>query len=415
MRQQQPSRREIWSWAFYDFANSSYSTLIASLIFPVLYRTVIAGGTGKADFYWGLCIAISVTLAALASPIIGALADRAKNKKEILVWLSLACIAGTAALWYAPSLGLFLNSALFILTNFCYSAALVVYDSFLNDLSTRHTRGKISGFGWGIGYLGGLVAMIALYPLYSAGFAGENLPKYLLTFPAVAAFFLLFAIPTFIFLRSHKHLCTHPLPAWKALPDACKSLAGTLKQWKQYKNILLFLLAFYLLNDGLNTIFSFIPIYASVTLGLSIGFTAILYIVVQIVGVPATIISGHLSDRFGAKPVLVVSTLGWMLVVALLLASPSKTMMFVIAVLTGIIIGGSQAPARSLLAKLVPVDKACQFFGFNGFANKISASLGPVIFGGISWATGSQRWALASVLIFFVASIIVLRLVREPK
>jgi UMF1 family MFS transporter len=409
-----PAKKETWSWSFYDFANSAYGTLFLNLLFPIFYREIIAGGTGKADFFWGLSVAISVILAAFISPFIGAIADRAKNKKEMLITFSLLCIIGTAVLYFAPTLGLFWTSLLFIFTNFFYTAGIVVYDSFLQDVATRHARGTVSGLGWGLGYLGGIIAMVLFYSWYGKGFAGENLPHYLLTYPLIAAFFLIFALPAFIWLKSHKHLCKIPLSPFASLAYAFKTLSETVKHWRAHRNILLFLLAFYLLSDGLNTIFFFTAIYATTTLGLSVAKVAIIFVIVQLVGFPATIIAGKLTDKIGSKPILVASIIGWLIVVSLLLLTPGFALLIGIAVLTGLVIGASQAPARALLTKLVPPEKSCEFFGFNGFASKVSASLGPLLFGAISWASGSQRWALASVLVFFIGALVVLKFVREP-
>jgi len=409
------TKREKWSWSFYDFANSAYGSLVVTLLFPVFYREFIAGGTGRADFFWGLIVSISIILAALASPIIGAIADRAKNKKELLITFTLLCVLGTGSFFFAPKLGLLWTSILFIATNFAYTSSAIIYDSFLQDVATRHTKGRVSGLGWGLGYLGGLIATLAFYPLFSAGFAGEHLPKYLLTYPFVALFFLIFALPAFIWLKSHRHLCTHPLGPLQSIKTAITSLIQTIKNWRKYKNVLLFLLTFYLLSDGLNTIFFFTSIYATTTLGLSFSKVALVFIIVQIVGIPATIISGKLTDKYGAKPVLVWSIIGWIIGVILLLTKPEFGMLMAIGVLIGMVVGSSQAPARALLAKLIPEEKTCEFFGFNGLASKVSASLGPVIFGAISWATASQRWALASVLVFFVGSLFVLRFVKEPS
>jgi len=411
----EPSKKEVWSWSFYDFANSSYGALMVTLLFPVFYRDFIAGGTGRADFFWGLIVSISIILAALASPIIGAIADRAKNKKELLTILTVLAVLGTGSFFFAPKLGLLWTSIIFIATNFAYTAGAVIYDSFLQDVATRHTKGRVSGLGWSLGYVGGLIATVLFYPLFSGGFAGDNLSKYLLTYPSVALFFLVFSLPAFIWLKSHRHLCTHPLGPLQSIKTAITSLIQTIKDWKKYKNVLLFLLTFYLLSDGLNTIFFFTSIYATTTLGLSMSKVALVFIIVQIVGVPATIVSGKLTDKYGAKPVLVWSIIGWIIGVILLLTKPEFGMLMAIGVLIGMVVGSSQAPARALLSKLVPKDKTCEFFGFNGLASKVSASLGPVIFGAISWATSSQRWALASVLVFFIGSLFALRFVQEPR
>ncbi|MDI6738658.1 MAG: MFS transporter, partial [Nanoarchaeota archaeon] len=197
------NKKEALSWAFYDFANSAYTILILSFVFPIFFREVIAGGT-NGDFWWGFAVSVSILLGGLASPIIGAIADHDTRRKRKFIIFGLLSMVGTAALYFTGPNMLLFALVLFIVTNLCFEIAQTLYDSFLLHVSTEETAGRISGLGWGLGYLGGIIAMLALKPLYEAGYANGALYK--LTFPLTALFFFIFALPAFLFIKEHKRI-----------------------------------------------------------------------------------------------------------------------------------------------------------------------------------------------------------------
>ncbi|MBI2564891.1 MFS transporter [Candidatus Woesearchaeota archaeon] len=404
--------KETISWALYDFANSSYSLLIFTMVFPVYFKEVIAGAE-MGDFYWGLAVSISILAAGLFSPVVGAIADYDKRRKQKFVWFTLIAVLGTASLFFTSKSNLFFASVLFILTNFCFDVAIVLYDSFLTHIARKETAGRISGLGWGLGYLGGLVALFAFYPLFKNGYFGEFEFWYKLTFPATAAFYLLFSLPAFFYIK--EKVKNHSKNFFELATLGFKNVLNTIKNIKKYKQLFWFFLAFYFVNDSLVTLFSFISIYATNTLQLAMSDISLIYIIIQVIGFPATIIFGVLSDKKGSKKILLTSIVLWIIIVALLSATTNKTMFYIIAVMTGLVIGSSQAIARSWLSRLVPQKKRCEFFGFNGFASKISATTGPIIFGSISVLTGSQRIAMLFLIPFFVLSFIIFSFIKEPK
>jgi len=197
-------KKQALSWALFDFANSSYSLLILSFVFAIYFKEVIVGGEPLGDFYWGLVISISIIAGAFASPIIGAIADYDTRRKQKLMLFTGLAVLGTASLYLTGSGLLLFSSLLFIATNFFFEIAVVLYDSFLMQVSTPKTAGRISGLGWGLGYMGGITAMLLLKPFYDGGYAGSLEPLYKLTFPLTALFFLLFALPSFIFIKEKK-------------------------------------------------------------------------------------------------------------------------------------------------------------------------------------------------------------------
>jgi UMF1 family MFS transporter len=401
------------SWAFFDFANSSYALLILSFVFPIYFKEVVVG-IEKGDFYWGLLVSISILIGGLLAPIIGAVADYDSHRKIKFIIFTLISIVGTAFLYFSGSNKLLFVSLIFIISNLAFEIAQTLYDSFLSHVSTKETVGRISGLAWGLGYIGGVIAMLAFKPLYESGYAGNLDFSYRLVFPLTALFFLVFSIPSFIFIKEKSQALNteHLLVRVK---HGVRRVIETIKEIKKHKKIAWFLLGFYFMNDALVTIFAFTPIYARTTFGMEFKEIMTLLLIVQIVGFPAATIFGFLSDKKGSKKILLFTIAVWILIITLLSVANSKTMFYIVALMTALVIGSSQAVARSWLSKLVPDEKRFEFFGFNGFASKIAATTGPILFGTISVITGNQRLAMASLIPFFIIAFIIFMKIKEEE
>jgi UMF1 family MFS transporter len=321
-------------------------------------------------------------------------------------------MVGTAFLFFTGSNKLLLTSLIFMISNVSFELAQTLYDSFLARVSTKETVGRISGLAWGLGYIGGVVAMLALKPLYENGYAGEFEFGYKLVFPLTALFFFLFSLPSFIFIKE-KYEDRKLLPFSFLIKYGVKSVVGTIKNLKQHKNIAWFFVGFYFVNDVLVTLFSFSPIYARTTFGMEFKEIFMLLLIVQIIAFPTATIFGLLSDKRGSKKILLFTIAVWTLIVALLSVATTKTMFYVLTLLTALVIGSSQAIARSWLSKLVPNEKRFEFFGFNGFASKIAATTGPVLFGAVSVVSGNQRLAMAALIPFFIIAFIIFAKIKE--
>lgn len=402
-------RKKVISWSLYDFANSAYTILILSFVFPIYFKEVIVNNAA-ADFYWGLIVSISILIGGIIAPVIGAVADYDNRRKSKFIIFVLIAVIGTAALYFTGQGTLLLASLIFIFANIFVELAQAIYDSFLPEISKRKNSGKVSGLGWGLGYLGGIVAMLALRPLYVNGYSDDIL--YRLVFPLTALFFLIFSIPIFINLKDKKIKKTK-VNIWKKTVQGFKDVLTTLKQIRRYKNVGLFLIAFYFMNDALVTVFTFLPIYARSTLLLSFTQIMIGAVLGQVIGFIATIIFGSLSDRVGSKKLVLAAIGVWIASIVILYFSFSATLFYVVAVLSGLAIGSSQAIARSWLSRIIPYAKRSQFFGFNAFASKIAATTGPLLFGAISFVTGNQRLALLSIIALFLISFILFLFVKE--
>jgi UMF1 family MFS transporter len=399
------------AWAFFDFANSSYSIMIITFAFPIYFKEVIAGNF-MGDFYWGLCISLSILAGGISAPIIGAIADYDCQRKYKFTAYTLMAAAGTALLYFTgPNMYLF-GAAIFVITNYFFELATVFYDSFLAHVSTEETAGRISGLGWGLGYLGGVIAMLLFKPLFENGFAGQQAATYKLTFLFTALFFLLFSLPAFFFIREEK-TARKKENMWHLAKIGVRNTLQTLKEIRRHKNIAWFMLAFYLVNDALVTLFAFIAIYAKQTHALQFSEIAVILLLIQLIGFPSAILFGWLSDQKGSKKMLLFTLVAWCVIIILISLSFSKLVFYIAAVMAGLVVGSSQAIARSWFSRIVPADKRTEFFGFNGFASKMAATTGPLIFGSISSFTGNQRLAMLSLLPFFLLSFIIFWNIEE--
>lgn len=399
--------RQIWAWCLYDFANSAYGVLFLTFLFPVYYRELLAGGGGRGDLWWGLAFGGSVGLAALLSPLIGRGADRYGLRLQLLRLLTLICIGGTAFLSIGPTLGLITCTTLLIITNLGYTLSGTLYDSYLPEVTTPKQRAFVSGLGWSLGYVGGIVVSLAFLPLYRAGFA-TDLNSYLLCFALIGAFFLVFALPSSFLLPR-----IPPSPALNQ-QNIIKDLKATLSLRQKYPDSFILILGFGLSYVALSTIFSFFTIYSNVTLKASVAEVTYLFLIFQIVGFPATLLAGILGSRFGELKILILTLIGWILILVALLTSPPLPVAYAISAFCGLLSGPGQASARTLASHLFPASQRGEFFGFFSLSARIAGSLGPALFGLISWLSGSQQVALSLNIIFLVLGISVLRKLKLP-
>ncbi len=402
------TKKEIWSWAFYDFANSAYASLIPVLLFPLFYKTVILANSAKADLYWGIAVGVSVLLAGLISPFIGALADLTKKRKLVFILSSIVAVIGTGLLAITSRLDIISATIIFMLTNMAFTIALTLYDSLLYNVSNQNNSAKISGFGWAMGYVGGLLCMILIYSFLKKGVNSEF---FWITFIIVAIFYLIFSIPAFFNIKEQELINLDKVK--NPIKESFNSIFRTLKNWRQYKYLFLFLLGFYFLTEGITTLMFFFALFANTTLNLETSKIAILLITAQIIAIPATILIANITDKFGHKKILIYTLIGWCITTLILMLAKNIYMVYGFVVVGGLVIGSSQSTARSWYNKIIPSEKRAELFGFNAFASKISATFGPALFGFVSVFSGSQRIAVFSVLIYFLIALFIFIKVKE--
>lgn len=405
------TRFQIFIWTLFDLGSNAFIMLILTVVYPVYFTTVLAAGRADADFLWGLAFSISMLVAALISPVLGAIADHSAGKKRFLLYFTLLCILSSAFLFYVGEHRLALGFILLILANIGFEAGLVFYDSFLPEITTERSYGRVSGYGFAMGYVGSLLAVLLAYPLLSDGFIPENYSNIRWSFVLSAALFLAFALPLFFVLRDSKKSIDR---TESYVTIGIKRVMTTVRNVKQYGNIGKFLISYFIYFDGINTVVIFASIYATVTLGFTIMELLLFFITIQTTAIGGSLGFGILADSIGRKHTISITLLIWIGVVIGAFFSQDKITFFVIGVIAGIALGSCQASSRSLMSTIIPFSKRTEFFGFYSFFGKASAIIGPALFGLLS-TMFDQRWAILSVGLFFLAGLILLqRVVEKP-
>jgi MFS transporter, UMF1 family len=404
------SKLQIFSWTLFDFANTSFSVMIVTFVFPLYFKNIICEGQPIGDALWGTNVSISMMIGAIVAPVLGAASDYSGKRKRFLLAFTLVSIICTSLLYLTGQGTILLASVLFILANVGFEGGLVFYDAYLPELTSERSYGRLSGYGFAMGYLGALVTLAVCLPLITGGFAPENLPNIKLSYLVAASFFLVFSVPLFLALRDKKPVLTENV-SW--LKVGFREVLKTLKNIRQYPNLVRFLLAFFFYNDGILTIIAFASIYASNTLKFTFVELVYFFITVQTTAIVGSVIFGFITDKIGAKRTIVITLLIWIGVILLTFITETKEMFYVVGLLAGISMGSSQSSSRSLMAKLTPKAHTAEFFGFyDGSFGKASAIIGPWFFGMVSAVAGSQRIAIASLLLFFVVGLILILGVR---
>lgn len=405
--------RELVSWAMFDFANSGYTTLIVTVAFSIYFTKLVAPG-GSADFLWGLAIQISNLVVIVMAPPIGAMADDTGRKKLFLAGTYVLCVAGTAALWtVTPGLAI-LGVVLFIVSNIGFSLGENLASSFLPEISTPANIGRISGFGWGLGYLGGLTCLGLTWPLLSGGFVLDNLASLRAIWLVTAAFFLVAALPTFLFLRERAPRSpARPLVSY--VRGSFSRLATTVRSLRHFAELARFLAIFFVFSCGLSTVIAFASIYAERTVGFGPGELIGLFMALQISSAGGAFLFGWIQDTIGARRTIQITLALWVLVSAGAALTTTKGMFWAVALFAGLGIGSLQSASRALVGLFSPVGKSGEFFAFWGLAGKGAFALGPIVFGLISSRTGSQRLAIAANGAFFIIALVAMAWVDERR
>jgi UMF1 family MFS transporter len=394
---------QVFYWSLFDFANTSFSITIVTFVYAVYFKETVAGNQPIGDFYWSLGTGISMFIVAIISPFLGAIADHSAGKKRFLLFFTLLCILSTAGLYFIGSGDIVEGLILFILANIGFEAGLVFYDSFLPEISDEKNYGRTSGFGFAMGYIGSFASLVIIYPLVT-----NDLVKY--SFPASALFFLVFSLPLFLFLPDTKKYVERTKSYFKI---GLERIVFTITHLKNYKNLALFLVAFFFYIEGVNTAIYFSGNYAKSTLNFSFTELTLFFMIAQTTAVAGSIIFGVIADSIGQKKTIYITLIIWFIVIFTASVIQSKFGFFIVGCNAGLGMGSTQSVSRSLMSKLTPPDKKTEFFGFYSFFGKSSAIFGPLVFGFISWQTGSQRIAILSMGLFFTVGMILLSKVKE--
>jgi len=411
------TRTEIFGWCMYDVADSAFTTVIVTTLYALYFSRIVVGDSGRADFLWGTAASISELVVALLAPVLGAVADFSGTRKKFLAACAATIVFFTASLWFVGPGMVGLGLGLYIIANIGFAGGGVFIDSFLPGISNEQNAGRLSGTKWAMGYTSGLVCMALCLPL-SSNVVPDPTPGQLslarLIPVVVAAYYAIAVIPTFLFLRERS--VRRVLPAGQTyLSVGFRQLRRTLGRIRRYRELFKLLLAFLVYNDGIVTVIYFASLYASVTIGMSTESIVVMLILLNVVAAGGALAFGFVADRIGQKKTIFISLSIWILAVTTAYFAETRATFYVAATLVGVGMGSSQSVTRSLLALFTPRQNAAEFFGFLGIAGKALAFLGPLVFGTVSQATGSQRPAILSVAAFFIVGIILLSFVDEKK
>ncbi|HSD40413.1 MAG TPA: MFS transporter [Burkholderiales bacterium] len=403
--------RPVLAWALYDVASSAFAAVVPPF-FGLYFVSAIASDLPGAQTQWGLIAALALTLAGLLAPIAGAWADRRGRWLGLLAAATALCVIATVAMPTTAPGKVVWAAALFVAAQVGYTLAVSIYDSLLVRVAAPAHAGRVSGFGWSVGFGGGILALatsLILLRGLPADAQAERLPD---AFLLAGLLFAGFAVPGLLGLR---HLGGPPAAARAfALGDAYASVLSTLRHWRRQREVFRFMIAYYLLNDALVTLLFFIAILMRTRFGLSVEGMLSLALLYHVTAAPATLAFGHAADRWGQRPVICVQVAILGVAILVLGFGTGTGAALAVIVLLGLVYGSLQAVCRSLLALLVQPEKAAELFGFNAVAGRLSAALGPLVFGAVAAASGSETVALVSLLAFLIAGAAVLGSLRIP-
>jgi len=403
------TRWQIFSWALFDFAHTAFYVIILTVGYPLYFKEIVAQNSSQGDFLWGSAFSISMLFVALFSPILGAVADFGAGKKRFLGIFTALCVLATSSLFFVHTGMIFWGIVLLIISNIGFEAGLVFYDAFLPEITTVRSYGRVSGYGFALGYVGSLASLAVVFPLYAGGFGAGNLFNIRLSFIIAAAFFFVFSLPLFFFLPDRQRTGSLKLDFIKI---GFARLRTTVQQFPRYRNIARFLVSYFIYIDGVNTIIVFSSIFARETLKMDISEIVIYFGMVQTSAIFGSLLFGIMADHTSHKKTLSITLVLWLSIVAIAFVIQDKWMFYGLGVVAGLALGSSQSTSRGLMSLITPQEKKTEFFGFYSFFGKASAVLGPVVFGFVS-SYLNQRFAILSIGFFLIAGLILLQRVEE--
>ncbi|WP_408009469.1 MFS transporter [Pseudalkalibacillus sp. A8] len=403
-------KKEVYSWTMYDWANSAFATTIMAAVLPIFYYDVAAKNIDKttATAYWGYSQSIAVLIVALLAPILGAIADHSNSKMRFLRFFAYMGILASILLGFVGEGDYILASILLIAGTIGFSGGNVFYDGFLPEIASRDEIDRVSARGYAFGYIGGgVLLLINLMMIMNPSwfFIPNTLLATQISFASVGVWWFIFSIPMFRNIKEVKH--EQPTIKGSYVKIGFKRVITTFKEIRQFKQLLLFLVAFWLFNDGISTIIKMATIYGR-DIGIGSNDLIAALLITQFVGIPFAFLFGYLAKRLQAKRALYIALWAYVLIVLLGYFMETAAHFYALAVMVGFVQGGAQALSRSIFGSMVPDNRHAEFFGFYGISAKFSAIFGPFVFGIVGQLTGSTRLGIVSLMIFFLAGIFIL-------
>ncbi|PTY00914.1 MFS transporter [Verrucomicrobia bacterium LW23] len=406
------TRKEIFAWCCFDFANSSFTTVLVSVVFVATFTNVLAPAE-SADSLWGLAIFIAQLVVVVLSPFLGAWADIFAAKKKLLFCSYITCVVFTASLWFFGPGAWQMAMACFIIAYIAFSLGENFTASFLPELATPANIGRISGYGWSFGYLGGLASLGLCFPLIGGGFTAGNLASLQLTNLVVAVFFAITAIPTFVFL--HERALPRPdRPAAGALfVGIWAQVFGTLRKMALNNGLRTAFGSFFLYMCGVCVIITYSTPFAIKALGMQGKELILLFLIIQVTSAIGAFLFGFVQDKVGSIRTLQITLVIWTLVVIAASMVCTGTQFMILGNLAGLVIGATQAASRALVAQLAPESQHAEYFGLWALFGKLAGGCGPLLFGLLIGGPEDYPFALCVTTVFFLAGLVWLSIGAE--
>jgi len=411
-------RRAIVAWCFYDWANSPYVTLVITFVFATYFTQGVAPTADKGAAWWGWTMGASAIVIAVLSPVLGAIADRGGRRKPWLLGLSVIIAAGSAALWWAKPGAVALSLACIAISIIAFEISMSFYNAMLPGLVKSSHVGRVSGWGWGLGYLGGLACLVLALVLFIQpaqpllGLDKNTAEHVRIVGPLIAIWLLLFSLPLFLVTPD---IAGETLPPGRAIREGLKQLVQTAREVRQYKHIVRFLVARLLFMEGINTLFAFGAIFAGYAFGMKTDEVILFGILLNVTAAAGAFAFAWMDDIVGSKPTILLGVFAIAALGVPLLLITDKTWFYILGGAIGLFFGPVQAAARSLMARMAPPDKETEMFGLLTLSGKAISFLGPITVATVIELTGDQRLGMATVLPYIIVGGIIMLTVKAPR
>ena len=421
--QTKSARQARRAWYMYDFGNSSYAAIVLLAVYSAYFKNAVVGGA-EGTRLWGWSVGIAAVLVALISPILGSIADFSRSKKRLLFIFTTLSVIFTAMLFFVRAGDVITGMVFFILAEIGYRGAQVFYDALLVDISTPQTIGYISGKGWAVGMVGGVISLLfVLVPIQLIGNA--FIPFAFL----IAAFcYLLSSLP--IYLKERELTEPEIIPAGESVFSvALKKLGTTFRDVRNYKEFIKYMAAFLIYNDGIMMLMDFAAIIGATLFGMEQVQLILFVIVIQITGALGALLFGKISDKQSSKQAITISLVVLMISLVGIFFIKSMTMFFVIGAFAGFALSGAQAVSRTMVSQLAPAGKTTEFYGFLSVAGRTSTFVGPLVFSTVSYRMhnfyinhgmaelaaeqAGLFWAVGAIILFLIVGFFILLSVRK--
>ncbi len=411
-------RKKVISWALYDWANSAFATTVMAGFFPLFFKSFWAADLSPVESTTviGTTNSLAGLFIVLLAPILGAYSDLGKLKKKFLAFFALLGVLSTGYLYFIPQGDWIIAASLYALAVIGFSGGNIFYDSLIVSVSEQDQRNKVSSLGFSMGYLGGglLFVINVLMYLNPAWFGLSSQSEAILwSFLSVAVWWAVFSLPLFMSVEE-KSNAEISKGLFETITEAFKAVASTLREIKKHKRVAIFLIAYWLYIDGVDTIVRMAVAYGS-DIGLDASSMITALLLTQFVGFPATLVFGIYADKIGFKKILTIGISIYILVTFYAYYMSTALEFYILAGTVGLVQGGVQAISRSFFSTIIPVNKEAQFFGFYNLVGKSAVFLGPVLVSWVALIFGNPRFGILSLLFLLVPGLILLWMVPDKE